>query len=143
MVHNDKLYVAARAKSDKRTNNNLKPKGMSGYRTAKEHIESKGVCEHDYMETGMIDHIANMMEEYLSGYKLYEKNLANEDEQPKESCHIQNVSDSSPKIHIIDVDGDILESLNNMGHAIKLMYAINDDEESKAHHYEVLIRDER
>lgn len=54
-----------------------------------------------------------------------------------------SVSVSSPKIHLVDVDGDIIESLNIMSHAEKLRDAINSDPESIAHHYQVMIRDER
>jgi hypothetical protein len=56
---------------------------------------------------------------------------------------LSSVSFSSPKIHIVDADGDIIESLNIMSHAEKLRDAINQDPESIAHHYQVMIRDER
>lgn len=56
---------------------------------------------------------------------------------------ISLVSVSSPKIHLVDLDGDIIESLNIMSHAEKLRDAINFDPESLAHHYQVMIRDER
>ena len=32
--------------------------------TAKEYLESKGLNDHDYMDSGMINHISEMMEEY-------------------------------------------------------------------------------
>ena len=32
--------------------------------TAKEYLESKGYKDHDYMDSGMIEHISEMMEEY-------------------------------------------------------------------------------
>ena len=32
--------------------------------TAKEYLESKGLNDHDYMDSGMIKHISEMMEEY-------------------------------------------------------------------------------
>jgi len=32
--------------------------------TAKTYLESKGLCDHDYMDSGMINHISEMMEEY-------------------------------------------------------------------------------
>lgn len=53
------------------------------------------------------------------------------------------VSYSSPKIHIVDIDGDVIESLNIMSHAEKLRDAINQDPESIEHHYQVMIQDER
>lgn len=54
-----------------------------------------------------------------------------------------SVSVSSPKIHLFDIDGDVIESLNIMSHAEKLRDAINSDPESIAHHYQVMILDER
>ena len=56
---------------------------------------------------------------------------------------LDNVSVLSPQIHIVDIDGNIIESLNIMSHAEKLRDAINQDPESIAHHYQVMIRDER
>ena len=32
--------------------------------TAKKYLESKGLNDHDYMDSGMINHISEMMEEY-------------------------------------------------------------------------------
>jgi len=32
--------------------------------TSKEYLESKGLCDHDYMDSGMINYISEMMEEY-------------------------------------------------------------------------------
>lgn len=32
--------------------------------TAKQYLESKGLNDHDYMDSGMINHISEMMEEY-------------------------------------------------------------------------------
>jgi hypothetical protein len=32
--------------------------------TAKIYLESKGLSDHDYMDSGMINHISEMMEEY-------------------------------------------------------------------------------
>jgi hypothetical protein len=61
----------------------------------------------------------------------------------KEALHIGGVSVSCPKIHLVDIDGEIIESLNIMSHAEKLRNAINSDPESIAHHYQVMIRDER
>ncbi|KKK74265.1 hypothetical protein LCGC14_2885480 [marine sediment metagenome] len=31
---------------------------------AKEYLERKGLCDHDYSDSGMIKHISEMMEEY-------------------------------------------------------------------------------
>jgi hypothetical protein len=64
-------------------------------------------------------------------------------ESTDKALHIGGVGVSSPKIHLVDVDGDIVESLNIMSHAEKLRDAINQDTESIAHHYQVMIRDER
>lgn len=61
----------------------------------------------------------------------------------KNHVFLDDVSVSSPKIHIVDIDGDIIESLNTMSHAEKLRDAINSDPESITHHYQVMIRDER
>ena len=73
------------------------------------------------------------------------KRLAYLEEQIKQGqlLPIDNASVSSPKIHLVDVDGDIIESLNIMSHAEKLQNAINYDHESLSHHYQVMIRDER
>jgi hypothetical protein len=60
-----------------------------------------------------------------------------------QDADISLVSVSSPKIHLVDLDGDIIKSLNIMSHAEKLRDAINQDTESVAHHYQVMIRDER
>lgn len=68
------------------------------------------------------------------------ENLNNPETQ---ALNIPVVSVSSPKIHIVDIDGDIIESLNIMSHAEKLRDAINQDSESIEHHYQVMIRDER
>ena len=61
----------------------------------------------------------------------------------KENELLHSVSVSPPKIHLVDVDGDIIESLNIMSNAEKLRDAINSDPESIAYHYQVMIRDER
>ena len=42
--------------------------------TAKKYLESKGLCDHDYMDSGMINHISEMMEEYHQA-KLHLLNL--------------------------------------------------------------------
>tara|TARA_R110000772_G_C13310212_1_gene439998 strand:- start:32861 stop:33148 length:288 start_codon:yes stop_codon:yes gene_type:complete len=34
--------------------------------TAKKYLESKGLNNHDYMDSGMIDHISEIMEEYAT-----------------------------------------------------------------------------
>jgi hypothetical protein len=38
--------------------------------TAKEYLESKGLNDHDYMDSGMINHISEMMEEYHQAKQL-------------------------------------------------------------------------
>lgn len=70
-------------------------------------------------------------------------NIITEIEARKQLLVLLGVSVSSPKIHLVDIDGDIIESLNIMSHAEKLRDAINSDPESLAHHYQVIIRDER
>jgi hypothetical protein len=42
--------------------------------TAKKYLESKGLCSHDYMDSGMINHISEIMEEYHQA-KLHLLNL--------------------------------------------------------------------
>lgn len=81
-----------------------------------------------------------------SASKLSNANdMINLNEIPTKESHapLSGVSVSSPKIHIVDIDGDIIESLNIMSHAEKLRDAINSDPESIVHHYQVMIRDER
>lgn len=43
--------------------------------TAKEYLESKGLCDHDYTDSGMINHISEMMEEYYNYKQMQVKNL--------------------------------------------------------------------
>ena len=38
--------------------------------TAKEYLESKGLNDHDYIDSGMINHISEMMEEYHKAKQL-------------------------------------------------------------------------
>lgn len=60
--------------------------------TAKEYLESKGLNDHDYMDSGMINHISEMMEEYHQAKQLL----------------IQRVSQrSEPLIDIHSYHGDL------------------------------------
>lgn len=68
------------------------------------------------------------------------KNEGEKIDKPQGNGVLPCVSVSSSKIHLVDVDGDIIESLNIMSHAEKLRDAINLDPESIAHHYQVMIR---
>jgi hypothetical protein len=45
--------------------------------TAKEYLESKGLNDHDYMDSGMINHISEMMEEYHQAKKLLIQRVSN------------------------------------------------------------------
>lgn len=100
-----------------------------------ENIERLNKIEEKY-KTGKID-----LEDLVNG--CYNIGLDAAKKAVKESDYLPCVSDSSPQIHLIDADGDIIESLNTLAHARKLMYAINKDADSIAHHYQVSIRDDR
>ena len=45
--------------------------------TAKEYLESKGLNDHDYMDSGMINHISEMMEEYHQAKQLLIQRVSN------------------------------------------------------------------
>ena len=71
--------------------------------TAKEYLESKGLCDHDYSDSGMINHISELMEEYHTHEQMLVKNIAYEPVLANCNATLDRCECEEPKEELIKI----------------------------------------